>query len=171
MTAGTMRTTPPWYRQRWPWLLMAGPAIVVVAALSTAWLAATTDDGVIADDYYRRGLLVNKEIDRAARASALQLSAVLRVAPDGAATLELAGAADPAAAPPAVRVLLAHPTRAGQDTSVVLTRGPGGVYVGSIAPRPGRWLVMVETEAWRLPTTQTTDGLGEVTITAGRPAD
>ncbi len=170
MTASTMRPAP-WYRQRWPWLLIAGPAIVVVAALFTAWLAASTDDGVIADDYYKRGLLVNKELDRTARARALGLSAVLRVAPDGAATLQLEGSAESAAAPPAVRVLFAHPTRAGHDRSIVLTRGPGGVYVGTIVPRPaGRWLVTVETESWRLPTVQTTDGLGEVRIGTGRPA-
>ena len=58
----------PWYRQRWPWLLFAGPAIVVVASFATLWLAASSDDGVIADDYYKRGLLINREIDRTARA-------------------------------------------------------------------------------------------------------
>jgi len=172
MTADALGPAPaPWYRQRWPWLLIAGPATVVVAALFTAWLAASTDDGVIADDYYKRGLLVNKEIERAARADALNLSAVLRVAPDGAARLELDGLTDAAAAPSAVRVLIAHPTRAGRDRTVVLTRGPGGTYVGTIAPRPeGRWLVTVETEAWRLPTGAVGDGRGAVRLGAGRPA-
>jgi hypothetical protein len=163
--AADTRPPAPWYRQRWPWLLIAGPAIVVVAALFTAWLAATTDDGVIADDYYKRGLLVNKEIDRLARARALGMGATLRVTPDGAVTLELRGRDDPAAAPPTVRLLLAHPTRAGRDRSVVLTRGPDGVYVGAMGPRPaGRWLVTVETDAWRLPTMPTTDGLDALVI-------
>jgi hypothetical protein len=158
----------PWYRQRWPWLLIAGPATVVVAAIYTAWLAASTDDGVVAADYYKRGLLINKEIDREARAAALGVGAVLRVAPDGAATLELDGATD---APPAVRVRLAHPTRAGQDRSVAFTRGPGGHYVGSLAPRPaGRWLVTVETDAWRLPTAAVADGLAEVRLGGARSA-
>ena len=35
---------PPWYREPWPWLLMAGPAAVVVAGLITAWIAVKTDD-------------------------------------------------------------------------------------------------------------------------------
>ncbi len=169
MTADTSRATP-WYRQRWPWLLIAGPATVVVAALFTAWLAASTDDGVIADDYYKRGLLVNKELDRTARAAALGLSATLRVTAEGAATLELHGVGD-GAAPPSVRLLLAHPTRAGQDRSVAMTRGPNGVYVGTIgSPPAGRWLVTVETDSWRLPTVQATEGLAEVRIGAGPPA-
>ena len=44
----TLSIPVPWYRQRWPWLLFAGPAIVVVASFATLWLAASSDDGVIA---------------------------------------------------------------------------------------------------------------------------
>lgn len=162
----------PWYRQRWPWLLIAGPAIVVLSSFVTLWLAASTDDGVIADDYYKRGLLINREIERTARAEAMQLGAVLRVAPDGAATLELGGFADPDAAPVTVRVLVAHPTRAGQDRVVTLERGPAGVYVGAImSRRAGRWLVTVETDAWKLPTVSVADGLGDVRFGVERTAD
>ena len=66
-----MRT--PWYRQRWPWLLMAGPALVVVASLYSGWLAVTSDDGVVADDYYKRGLSINRRLERVDRAAALKL--------------------------------------------------------------------------------------------------
>ena len=38
-------TTKPdkWYRHPWPWLLMAGPAIVVVAGLYTLFLAVSAN--------------------------------------------------------------------------------------------------------------------------------
>ena len=29
----------PWYREPWPWILMAGPAIVVVAGFATLFIA------------------------------------------------------------------------------------------------------------------------------------
>jgi hypothetical protein len=29
----------PWYREPWPWILAAGPFIVVIAGIYTAWLA------------------------------------------------------------------------------------------------------------------------------------
>jgi uncharacterized protein len=45
-----MKTAPRWYREPWPWLLMAGPAIVVVAGLYTAYLAVTTNDALVAGD-------------------------------------------------------------------------------------------------------------------------
>jgi hypothetical protein len=163
----------PWYRQRWPWFLMAGPAIVVVAGLYTAWLAVVTDDGVIADDYYKRGLLINKDLERASRGEAMGLGAVLAFAPDGAVRLALTGfEADPGTAPAAVRVRLVHATRAGLDRAATLTRGPGGSYVGNLAPPPpGRWLVTVETETWRFPMVEVGGALSEVRLGAARATD
>ena len=68
--------------------------------------------------------------------------------------LRLSGLAD-AAAPASVRAKLTHATRAGNDRSATLERGADGVYAGRIAPvPPGRWLVSVETDAWRLPTVE-----------------
>ena len=171
MTVRSIRSvSEPWYRQRWPWLLLAGPAVVVVASVATLMLAAASDDGVIADDYYKRGLLINREIERTVRADAMHLGAVLRVTPEGAATLAIDGFGDTSAAPPTVRVHVTHPTRAGQDRTVTLVRGPRGVYVGAIAPRPaGRWLVSVETDLWKLPAAPAVDGIAEVRLGAARP--
>ena len=39
-TTSPRTPAPPWYRQRWPWLLMAGPAIVVVASMYTGMAGA-----------------------------------------------------------------------------------------------------------------------------------
>src|SRR6266702_6195840 len=58
--------SPAWYRQRWPWLLVAGPFLVVVASLASAWIAVRSDDGVVAEDYYRQGLLINQKLARTA---------------------------------------------------------------------------------------------------------
>ncbi|MCC7269385.1 MAG: FixH family protein, partial [Rhodocyclaceae bacterium] len=67
----------PWYAHRWPWLLMAGPAVVVVAGIVTAWIAATTSDGLVADDYYKQGLAINQRLARQDAAAAMQLEARL----------------------------------------------------------------------------------------------
>ena len=42
----------PWYRHRWPWLLMAGPVAVIIAGLVTAWVAFTGADALVVDDYF-----------------------------------------------------------------------------------------------------------------------
>ncbi len=161
----------PWYRDRWPWLLMAGPIVVVFAGIGTAWLAWSTDDGVVADDYYKRGLVINKELERAGRGESLRLAAVLAVAPDGALRLELAGAAD-MPVPPSVRARFANATRAGLDRTANLVRMPDGAYAGRIAPLPpGRWRVAVETDAWRLPAVEAAGTVREVRLGAARTVD
>lgn len=163
-TVGQAHT--PWFRQRWPWLLIAGPGIVVVACIYTGWLALSTDDGVVAEDYYKRGLTINKRLERVDRAAALQLSARMDVAPDGKVRLQLSSpSTDMQALPAVVRLAIAHPTRAGFDRNAELVRGPEGHYVGRVEPvLPGRWLVIVETDAWRLPVVEVTGALRDVQL-------
>jgi hypothetical protein len=146
-------SVPPWYRQRWPWLLMAGPGMVVVASLVTLWLAATTDDAVVADDYYKRGLSINHRLERVDRAAALGIESVADIAPDGQVRVTLTSPSADIDAHPAVIVLgVAHATRGGLDRSAELVLGPDGTYAGRVEPvGPGRWLVSLETNAWRLP--------------------
>lgn len=163
-TVGNVHT--PWFRQRWPWLLIAGPAIVVVASFYSGWLALSTDDGVVTDDYYKRGLSINQRLARVDRAAELQLSARVDVAADGTVSVALASPSlDAQALPAVVRFALAHPTRAGFDRGAELVRGPEGTYVGHIEPvPPGRWLVIVETDAWRLPVLEVAGPLRDVRL-------
>ena len=43
-TARVHEDTNPWYKEPWPWFLMAGPAIVVVACMVTIYLAYSNYD-------------------------------------------------------------------------------------------------------------------------------
>ena len=155
MPDATLASTLPlrWYRQRWPWLLMLGPATVIVAGAITVWLAIASEDGLVSDDYYKRGLAINRTIERTALAEALGLRAVVDVAANGVAQVTLAAASDATLAETsALRLTLAHPTRAGHDVQATLSRVAPGRYAGSIAAAaPGRWRVIVESDRWRLP--------------------
>jgi len=51
-----------WYTEPWVWLVVGGPAIVVVAAIYTAFLAFSGADKVVAEDYYKQGLMINATI-------------------------------------------------------------------------------------------------------------
>ena len=126
----------PWYRHHWPWVLRAGPGVVVVAGIVTAWIAVTTSDGLVADDYYKQGLAVNQKLARNDAAARMQLEARLRLS---AGRIELRLASRAAAPLPArLRVTLAHPTRGGEDQIFVLA-GESGTYAGQIAALgPGR---------------------------------
>ena len=135
----------PWYREPWPWYLMAGPALVIVAACYTAWLAARSDDGLVVDDYYKQGLAINRMLERSEAAERLGISAELRLG-DGRVQVRLV-----AARSGALTLQFAHPTLAGMDQIVKLNMVEPGVYEGALRPlRAGRWHVVLEQRDWRL---------------------
>lgn len=141
----------PWYREPWPWILAAGPFIVVVAAIYTAWLAVTTNDGLVTDDYYRKGLSANQTIARSEQATKVGLVAGVRIAGE-TLSVHLRASDKSFVMPPTLAVTISHPTRAGLDQSRVLVRN-GDVYSGEVRlPAAGHWLILLEDErkSWRL---------------------
>jgi len=63
----------PWWKFGHVWLVVAGPAIVVVASFVTFYLAASGSDPIVSEDYYQRGIDINKTMNNAASlAPALQ---------------------------------------------------------------------------------------------------
>ena len=45
------------------WLVLAGPLVVIVAGFITLWLAMSRPDPVVAEDYYQRGIDINKTLE------------------------------------------------------------------------------------------------------------
>lgn len=62
----------PWYRYGHVWLVIAGPVIVVIAAVATGYVAIRNADPVIDADYYRHGMAINKTLAQKARLPALE---------------------------------------------------------------------------------------------------
>ena len=59
------RDTPaPWWRFWHVWLVIAGPVAVVLAGLATMWIALSSPDPVVSQDYYRRGVEINQTLAR-----------------------------------------------------------------------------------------------------------
>ena len=157
----------PWYRHPWPWLLMLGPGIVVMAGLLTAWLAVRHEDGLVADDYYKRGLAINQELRRDAAAVSLDIKA--RILFGGSAVRVFLSGITPV--PGRLNLQLIHPTRETLDQRVVLKVGPGGWYEGQIAGWHGaRRGVLLEDEArtWRLLGEVRPDNAGSLDLAARR---
>ena len=68
MTNDDMEQPAPWWKHGHVWLLIAGPAAVVVAGVVTAVIAVRGADPVVEADYYRRGMEINKALAAAERA-------------------------------------------------------------------------------------------------------
>ena len=137
----------PWYREPWPWILMAGPAAAVLAGAATIWIAFDGADGLVADDYYKRGLAINQVLAREENARRLGIRARIQ-AGEGRLRVALAGAA-----PEALFAQLAHATRAGLDQRLRLARAAPGVYEAELPPlAAGRWRVVLEDprREWRV---------------------
>lgn len=150
----TPTSTPrTWYRHRAPWLLMLGPAMVVIAGVVTTWLAIDTDDGLVVEDYYKEGKAINRVLRREETAAALGLSGQVRFEAAGHLLRVALRAAPGVELPGELEVLFSHPTRAGLDQSVRLQRSPDGDYVGaSTPPDPASWHVLVQDTVgvWRM---------------------
>jgi hypothetical protein len=151
MNASTLNPPRPWYKERWPWILMAGPAIVVVAGIVTLILALASFDGMVEDDYYKKGLAVNQELRRDDVAAEQGLSAQVMLG--GREARVFLTMADTAKLPAQVKLHFNHPTRGGLDQIVVLENAGQGFYSGSLtAEVHGRWRVYLEDQeaTWRL---------------------
>ncbi len=141
--------TRPWYREPWPWLLMVAPVAAIIMGVVMMVLATRSNDGLVADDYYKRGLAINQTLDRVERARALGLAADAAFSPDRTQVRVLiSGVVEPN-----LVLRFVHPTRAGLDQVTELVRGPGGMYEGRmLAPALGHWHLSIEDAAgtWRI---------------------
>lgn len=176
----TSHTITPWYRQGWPWFLIALPATAVVGGIITAILAVRTYDGPVTADYYKQGLAINEEVARADLARSLALAARVELAAlsDGSRVrveLESERAMPPEAA---LRLRLVHPGRPAEDRTAVLARidvdpdNRRAVYVGTLqvaaAGETGAvsWQVILESPRWRIDDSFTTGQGGQLMVRA-----
>lgn len=117
----------PWYRQGWPWLLIALPGSAVVASFVTFYLAAHQPDSLVADDYYKEGLAINRELSAQQLAHQLQIHATAQLN-RRSNTIEVTLTGNLAPLPNQLALRLVHPTLAAQDHRLTLTQLSAGHY-------------------------------------------
>ncbi len=148
--AMTQRDSKPWYRHPWPWLLMLGPAVVLVAGFITMWISFSGADALVVDDYYKQGKAINQDLRRDHAAAALGLAATMRYdAADGVLQGQVRGLG--ASVP--VTILLVHPTVPAKDIRRTVRTDASGQFS---LPLPllerAHWQVQLEDAGrqWRL---------------------
>ena len=153
----------PAYKQFWPWFLFGLPGIVVIAGLSTWWIAANNADHLVADDYYKDGLAINKELRKQQLARSMNIEAQLGLT-GNIVNVHLQSDIEPAA----LHLDFYHPLDANQDFSLQLARLEAGVFHGRLAsPLQHNWhwslqpLGVKDTQQWQIDgeiRAQATDG-------------
>ena len=140
----------PWYRHRWPWLLMLGPVAVLVAGFITMWISFTGADALVVDDYYKQGKAINQDLRRDRVAAELGLAASLRY---DAATGRLLGRVQGLREAVPLTVLLVHPTVPQKDIRLTAVPDANGAFALPLAMlERANWLVQIEDgqRQWRL---------------------
>lgn len=167
-----MRSEPRacWYREPWPWILMAAPAAAVLASAVTIALAVQSFDGLVTEDYYKQGLAVNQRLARVQKAEALGIGGTLRIDAAGGGAVAAELRAERGVLPRVLSLTLSHPTRAGLDQHIRLVAVGGDRYVGRAeALAPGRWQAIIEDDAgaWRIRGELQAPGAGLALLRAG----
>jgi len=145
------RDNDPWYRQFWPWFLIALPASVVVAGISMIFIAFEADS-LVNDNYYREGMAINQRIEQDKKAREMGLSADVQVdTQTGELLVSLIGG-DATIEP--LNLLLLHPTDEKKDQALTLVNLARGYYRADLESRlTHRYylrLLPASNPSWRL---------------------
>lgn len=146
----TLKPKTHWYREPWVWLMIALPMSAVIGGMITIYLAVSTSDGLVVDDYYKRGKAINMDLARDEAAARYQLRAIIDLdLRDNLMQLQLQSTAD--ALPKVLTFSLLHPTQPGRDQVIVLRHSGDGMYYGDIDEiARGNWYLQLEADDWRL---------------------
>ena len=140
--------TTPWYRQFWPWFILAILGWGVVSASITMSVALKNPPHMMTGDYAKLGKALVDTHVRADRAEALGLAGTLRLEQD-----EWLLQLDPDASELPVETLLLliqHPTDTARDRQIVLRGSAAGEYRADALDIPdrGRLIVSDLDQTW-----------------------
>ena len=140
-----------WYRVPFVWLLVGLPLLAVIGSFVSLALAIHSDDGLVEDDYYRRGKEINRTLarDHAAATHGLQGRIDLD---DAHHELRVWLSSNKTAPPPDnLQIKFLHATRAGFDKTFILPRDVDGTYRAPLPSfEPGHWNLQLAAQDWRL---------------------
>lgn len=140
----------PWYKQFWPWFLIALPMCVVVASFTTLIIFSNNSVSLVAEDYYKKGKAINIDLSKINEARMLGLSAGIVSTAKGVNVHFEKGELN---FYPALTVTFTHRTLADKDFQITVSSDAKGVYrIGILDGISGPWFVQVEphSKAWLL---------------------
>jgi len=143
-----------WRKNPMVWMVIFFPTLAVVAGFITLFLAINTDDGLVVDDYYKKGLQINLVLERDQVALKKNIAAELALNTLSGELNLLLTAQNNYHLPQNVKILLTHRTRSGLDQSTQLQLVQENQYRGYLKPPviTGRWSIEIASDKWRLKT-------------------
>ena len=151
-----MEKNTPWHNEPYVWLVILFPLLAIVGGMVTIYLAISSDDGLVVDDYYKKGLEINKTLQRDIQAEIYGLKADTNIDHEnGQLTIKLAANKD-FHYPAQLNIQLLHATRKNYDQNLTANKILDTEYQSSIYKlNKGTWYILIEGEDWRLINTLT----------------
>ena len=142
----------PWYKYPLVWMMVLIPFTAVIMGVVMIWLAVDTDDGLVADDYYKQGLEINRVIIRDKKAAKLGLSAIIEFDNKSKAIRLTFDKGALASFPDTLQLSFQHATRANSDVMVTMNHGIDNLYIGNIkeALTEGIWYFELVDDDWKI---------------------
>lgn len=147
-----------WYQNPYVWLVIAFPLTAVIAGLITIRIAVVSDDGLVTDDYYKKGLEINRVLERDNISKQAGLVATINLDKQSNKVKLLLSANNDFNFPSEIQVSFLNKTRKGFDQKLLATYKNNGLYEAELPELiRGNWYVQIETDDWRLVNSLTTN--------------
>lgn len=129
----------PWYKQFWPWFLIALPATVVIWTIMTVIVFTQNSVDLVTEDYYKKGKGINVDISKVNIAKELGLSASLNEKGNSVIITLDKGKLDHF---PAISAMFVHRTLPDRDFTQLLTADARGNYTLTLGHHlEGPWFI------------------------------
>ncbi len=146
----------PWYRQFWPWFIIALPLTAVLGSAVTIWIAVTNKTLLVSESYYQEGQSINHQLlqDQLAKDANLVVS-ILFSGKNQLLSVHLSG---DILLPDSLKLKLTSPFDPQQDVHFQLKRinqhlyqssysgNSAGRFYLSILPPAGKWRINQEIQ-------------------------
>lgn len=142
--------TKPWYKQFWPWFLIAIPLSSLIVGTQVIRLASDGTNSMVVDDYYKEGKSINARLDKVERAKELNIKTKLSIQDGSIALNFLSGAPQSGEA---LKLDFFHATLEEKDFVVFLTRDANGIYrYSDTFSVSGKWRLRLTPidESWKV---------------------
>lgn len=144
----------PWFRNPMVWMVIFFPSLAVVGGIITIIIAVKTDDGLVVDDYYKKGLEINQVIKHDQMAQQMGISALVDANSETGELVVKLSSVKAIDLPSQLSFKLVHRTRAGLDQTTTVSRLiDSPEYRGYIKPPviEGRWTIILSSDdIWRI---------------------
>lgn len=133
----TEHENKPWYKHPHVWLLITFPALAILGGMHMLYLAATSKDSLVSDNYYKEGNNINQRLQLEKNAVAKGINAQIILGDNQQSLRILLNRKDLGP----ITLKLSHPTLKGLDQEVTLNNPAGSMYMGQLKQplQAGNW--------------------------------